>query len=168
MAKALVAYFSASGVTAKVSKKLTEAIGADLYEIKPEVPYTAEDLDWRNQESRSSLEMKDPESRPALADKDADIENHDVIFVGFPIWWYTAPRIINTFLETYDFLGKRIALFATSGGSDIGKTKEDMEKCYGFKGEIVDAKRFGDDPKELEAWVEEVIKDSLEEEVNFM
>ncbi len=168
MSRYLVAYFSASGVTEKLAKEICDLAEGDLYQIKPEVPYTEADLDWRNQESRSSIEMKDPEARPALADMDADIENHDVIFVGFPIWWYTAPRIINTFLEAYDFLGKRVALFATSGGSDIGKTKEDMEKCYGFQGEIVDAKRFGDDKKELEAWVEEVIKDSLEEEINFM
>lgn len=168
MSKYLVAYFSASGVTAKLAEKICELAKGDLYEIKPEIPYTAADLNWRDKESRSSLEMKDPESRPALADMDADVENHDIIFVGFPIWWYTAPRIINTFLEAYDFLGKRIALFATSGSSGIGNTKEDMEKCYGFQGEIVDARRFGDDRKELEAWVEEIIKDSLEEEINYL
>ena len=120
MSKKLVAYFSASGVTGSVAKKLAEAIEADIYEIKPKVPYTNADLNWNNSNSRSSVEMRDKSSRPELADRNAKIEGHDVIFLGFPIWWYVAPTIINTFLESYDFSGKTIILFATSGGSGFG------------------------------------------------
>ena len=119
---ALVAYFSASGNTAKAAKALAKAAGADLYEIKPAVPYTGADLNWMDKGSRSSVEMSDKNSRPALADTDAPVAEHDVIFLGFPIWWYTAPTIINTFLERYDFSGKTIVLFATSGGSSLGST----------------------------------------------
>ena len=121
MSSKLVAYFSASGVTGSVAKKLAEAAGADLYEIRPSVPYTSADLNWNNANSRSSVEMKDKSSRPALADKNAKLDGHDVIFLGFPIWWYVAPTIINTFLEAYDFTGKTIILFATSGGSGFGQ-----------------------------------------------
>ena len=121
MSKILVAYFSASGVTGTVAKKLAEATGADLYEIRPAVKYTSADLNWQNSNSRSSVEMKDKTSRPELADKNADISGHDVILLGFPIWWYVAPTIINTFLEAYDFSGKKIILFATSGGSGFGQ-----------------------------------------------
>ena len=119
---ALVAYFSASGTTAKAAKALAKAAGADLYEIKPAVPYTSADLNWMDKRSRSSVEMNDKHSRPALADTDAPIAGHDVIFLGFPIWWYVAPTIVNTFLESYDFTGKTIILFATSGGSGLGKS----------------------------------------------
>lgn len=119
---ALVAYFSVSGNTAKAAKALAKAAGADLYEIKPAVPYTGADLNWMDKRSRSSVEMNDRNSRPALADTDAPVAEHDVIFLGFPIWWYTAPTIINTFLERYDFSGKTIVLFATSGGSSLGST----------------------------------------------
>lgn len=119
---ALVAYFSASGNTAKAAKALAKAAGADLYEIKPAVPYTGADLNWMDKRSRSSVEMNDKNSRPTLADTDAPVAEHDVIFLGFPIWWYTAPTIINTFLERYDFSGKTIVLFATSGGSGLGST----------------------------------------------
>lgn len=119
---ALVAYFSASGNTAKAAKALAKAAGADLYEIKPAVPYTGADLNWMDKGSRSSVEMNDKNSRPALADTDAPVAEHDVIFLGFAIWWYTAPTIINTFLERYDFSGKTIVLFATSGGSGLGST----------------------------------------------
>lgn len=124
MSKKLVAYFSASGVTAAVAKTLAEAAGADLYEIKPETPYTKADLNWNYKQSRSSLEMNDPSFRPPMADKGADIAAYDVIFVGFPIWWYIAPTIVNTFLESYDFAGKTIVPFATSGSSGLGKTVE--------------------------------------------
>lgn len=127
MSKKLVAYFSASGVTANVAKTLAEAADADIYEIKPQVPYTKEDLNWMNKNSRSSIEMKDKVFRPAIADKNADIESYDVIFVGFPIWWYVAPTIINTFLESYDFSGKTIVLFATSGGSGFGNTVKELK-----------------------------------------
>ena len=119
---ALVAYFSASGTTAKAAKALAKAAGSDLYEIKPAIPYTRADLNWMDKDSRSSVEMSDKHSRPALADTDAPIAGHDVIFLGFPIWWYVAPTIVNTFLESYDFTGKTIILFATSGGSGLGKS----------------------------------------------
>ena len=125
--KSLVAYFSASGVTARAAKTLAEAAGADLYEIKPKTPYTKADLNWMDKNARSSIEMKDPSSRPELADENADIASYDVIFLGFPIWWYVAPTIINTFLEAYDFSGKTIILFATSSGSGLGKTVEKLK-----------------------------------------
>ena len=119
---ALVAYFSATGTTAKAAKVLAKAVGADLYEIKPAIPYTSADLNWMDKGSRSSVEMNDKQSRPAMTNTDAPIAGHDVIFLGFPIWWYVAPTIINTFLESYDFTGKTIVLFATSGGSGLGRS----------------------------------------------
>ena len=121
MSKKLVAYFSASGTTANVAKDLANAAGAELYEIKPAVPYSRADLNWQDKQSRSSVEMRDKSSRPALADTDADIADCETVFIGFPIWWYVAPTIINSFLEAYDFSGKKIVLFATSGGSGFGK-----------------------------------------------
>jgi len=127
MSKALVAYFSASGVTKKAAQALVETIGGDLYEIIPEVLYSEADLDWRNENSRSSLEMKDKSSRPAIVKTDANVKDYDVIFVGFPIWWYIAPTIINTFLESYDFSGKTIILFATAGSSGFGKTVDNLK-----------------------------------------
>ncbi|MDR0746816.1 MAG: NAD(P)H-dependent oxidoreductase [Helicobacteraceae bacterium] len=127
MGKKLVAYFSASGVTAALAKTLAEAAGADLYEIKPEAPYTKADLDWTDKKSRSTIEMQDPSFRPAIAGKDANIADYDVVFVGFPIWWYVAPTIINTFLESYDFSGKIIVPFATSGSSGLGETIEKLK-----------------------------------------
>ncbi len=126
MSKVLVAYFSASGVTAKAAKRLSEVLMADLFEIKPTVPYTEADLDWRNDKSRSSIEMKDPSSRPAIAEMLENMDEYDIIYLGFPIWWYIAPTIINTFLEQYDFTGKQIVTFATSGGSGMGKTNEKL------------------------------------------
>ncbi len=128
MSKKLIAYFSASGVTADVAARLAKVAGADLFEIKPEVPYTAADLDWTNKKSRSTIEMNDSASRPAIKEKLANMSDYDVIFVGFPIWWYVAPTIINTFLESYDFAGKTIVPFATSGGSGMGKTVAVLEK----------------------------------------
>lgn len=136
MSKTLVAYFSAGGATADAAKKLAKLTNGELYEIRPEVPYTKEDLNWQNQNSRSSLEMKHKDSRPALADKNADVAQSDTILLGFPIWWYTAPTIINTFLESYDFSGKRIILFATSGSSGFGKTSEDLKKSVSEKATI--------------------------------
>lgn len=127
MSKALVAYFSASGSTRKLANTLAEAVGADLYEIKPAVHYTVKDLDWNDKQSRSSVEMADINSRPELADTDAKIADYDTIFVGFPIWWYVAPHIINSFLEAYDFSGKTIVLFATSGGSGFGETLSQLK-----------------------------------------
>lgn len=119
---ALVAYFSASGTTAKAAKALANAVGGELYEIKPAVPYTNADLNWMDKNSRSSVEMNNIHSRPELADTDAPVAGRDIIFLGFPIWWYMAPTIINTFLEHYDFSGKTIVLFATSGGSGLGRS----------------------------------------------
>ncbi len=121
MSKKLVACFSASGVTASVAQKLAQAVGADVYEIRPSVPYTPADLNWNDKNSRSSVEMRDKSSRPKLADKSAKLDGVDTVFLGFPIWWYVAPTIINTFLESYDFSGKTIILFATSGGSGFGE-----------------------------------------------
>ena len=126
MSKLLVAYFSASGITARAAEKLAKAAGADLYEIKPAIPYTRKDLDWTDKKSRSTVEMKDKAFRPELADHDAPVGNYDTILLGFPVWWYTAPTIINTFLEAYDFTGKKIVLFATSGGSGLGRADQDL------------------------------------------
>lgn len=140
MSKKLVAYFSASGVTAKVADMLADAVGADIYEIRPEVPYTKADLNWMDKKSRSTIEMNDKSSRPALADKDAKVEQYDTIFLGFPIWWYRAPSIINTFLESYDFAGKKIILFATSGGSKFGKTVEELKVSVPDSCEIIEGK----------------------------
>ncbi len=127
MSKKLVAYFSASGTTAAKAKALAEAAGLDLYEIKPEKAYTKSDLNWMNPLSRSSKEMKKG-IKPALADTNANIADYDVIFVGFPIWWYVAPTIINSFLEAYDFSGKKVVLFATSGGSGFGKAVNSLQE----------------------------------------
>lgn len=125
--KKLVAYFSASGVTEALAKRLAEAIEADVYEIAPEVPYTQADFDWTNKQSRSSIEMADPASRPAIAGELPDVSGYDEVLIGFPIWWYVAPTIIDTFVEGVDLAGKKVALFATSGTSDMGKTQEVLE-----------------------------------------
>ena len=140
MSKKLVAYFSASGKTAKVADMLADAVGADIYEIRPEVPYTKADLNWMNKKSRSSVEMNDKAFRPAIADKNAKIDQYDTIFLGFPIWWYVAPTIINTFLEGYDFSGKKIILFATSGGSKFGKTVEELKVSVPASCQIVEGR----------------------------
>ena len=140
MSKKLVAYFSASGVTRKVAETLADAAGADLYEIKPQTPYTDADLNWLNKKSRSSVEMGDKLYRPAIADKDADVGAYDVVFVGFPIWWYVAPSIINTFLESYDFAGKTIVPFATSGSSGIGGTVANLKGSVAASATIADGK----------------------------
>ncbi len=141
MSKKLVAYFSASGVTAKVADTLAKAAGADLYEIKPAIPYTEADLDWRNKDSRSSVEMRDPASRPTIGSAAVDMSEYDTLFVGFPIWWYVAPTIINTFLESYDLSGKTIIPFATSGSSGMGKTNERLSpSCPGSK--LLDGRVF--------------------------
>lgn len=126
----LTAYFSASGVTKAKAKELAGVIGADLYEIIPQKAYTKADLDWTDKKSRSSLEMNDRAFRPALAETEHDFSSYDEIYIGFPIWWYTAPTIINTFLETFDFSGKKIVLFATSGGSGIDRAVRDLKKQY--------------------------------------
>ncbi|MCR4619917.1 MAG: NAD(P)H-dependent oxidoreductase [Paludibacteraceae bacterium] len=128
--KTLVAYFSASGVTKTVAKQLAEVAGADLFEITPAQLYTPADLDWTNKKSRSSVEMQDKSSRPAIASKLPNMKDYSVVYVGFPIWWYTAPTIINTFMESYDFKGKTVIPFATSGGSGITKACQDLKKSY--------------------------------------
>lgn len=134
MSNKLVAYFSATGTTAKAAEMLAETIGADIFEIEPKIPYTKADLDWTDLKSRSSMEMNDPASRPAIAVKRDNMADYDTIFVGFPIWWYVAPTIINTFLEGYDLTGKTIIPFATSGGSGMGKTNEKLlPSCKGAK-----------------------------------
>lgn len=141
MSKKIVAYFSASGTTAKVAKNLANAAGAELYEIKPAVPYSRADLNWQDKHSRSSVEMRDKSSRPELADTDANIAEYETVFIGFPIWWYIAPTIINTFLEAYDFSGRKIVLFATSGGSGFGKAVASLQpsapKATIIEGEIL-------------------------------
>ena len=136
MSKALVAYFSASGVTADAAKKIAEIANAAIYEIRPKVPYTQADLNWQDQNSRSSIEMKDKSSRPKMADKNAPVADCDVLFLGFPIWWYTAPTIINTFLESYDFSGKRMILFATSGSSGFGNALSDLKASVNSAGTL--------------------------------
>ena len=153
MGKKLVAYFSASGVTASVAKHLSEAIEADIFEIKPVTPYTQKDLDWNNDNSRTTLEMHDPASRPEIAEKISNVEQYDKIFLGFPIWWYTAPHIINTFLEAYDFSGKKIILFATSGGSTLNGIAGKLRKSCS-DAEIVEGKMLNWNPskEELRDW----------------
>ena len=140
MSKKLVAYFSASGVTAKVADMLADAVGADIHEIRPKVPYTKADLNWMNKKSRSSIEMADKTIRPEIAESNVKIENYDVIFLGFPIWWYVAPTIINTFLESADFSGKKVILFATSGGSMFGKTVEELKISVHDSCEVIEGK----------------------------
>ena len=154
--KSLVTYFSASGVTKKVAEKLAEAAGADLFEIKPEVAYTEADLNWMDKKSRSSIEMNDKSFRPAIAEKCNNMADYDVVYVGFPIWWYVAPTIINTFLESYDFSGKTIVLFATSGGSGFGDTVK------GLRGSVSDTTVI----KEGKLFNSEVSKDKLVSWVN--
>ena len=142
MSKKLVTYFSASGVTKAVAEKLAQTLGSDVFEIAPKVLYTAADLDWRDKTSRSTVEMNDLSYRPEMAEGDVDISAYDTVYVGFPIWWYIAPTIINTFLEKYDWNGKKIVLFATSGGSGWGKTVEKLEdSCKGAQ--IVEGKIVG-------------------------
>lgn len=155
MNKTLVAYFSASGVTAKLAKTLSETIGADLYEIQPAIPYTSADLDWTNKKSRSSIEMEDKSFRPAITGKVESMAQYDRIFVGFPIWWYVAPTIINTFLEQYDLTGKKVIPFATSGMSGMGNTNAELrDSCKGA--DLREGKRFSTKTKasELKSWAE--------------
>ena len=152
--KVLVAYFSASGVTEGVAKQLAEVTGGDLHKIQPEQPYTDADLDWRDKQSRSSVEMQDKNSRPAITNKLTNMQDYDKVYVGFPIWWYTCPTIINTFMESYDFKGKTVIPFATSGGSNIKKASEDLKAAYPDvnwkEGKLLNRAS----KKELESWVE--------------
>lgn len=159
MNKKLVAYFSAGGVTAKLAETLADAINADLHEIRPAVPYSEADLDWTNKKSRSSVEMNDKSFRPAIADHINDMAQYDTIYVGFPIWWYVAPTIINTFLESYDLTGKTVVPFATSGGSGMGNTNQGLAaSCKGAV--LAEGRRFAASAAadELRVWAEQAIK----------
>ena len=154
MSKKLVAYFSASGVTEAAAERLAKAAGADLFEIEPAVPYTNADLDWTNKRSRSSVEMNDPASRPEIAQRLDNIEQYDTIFLGFPIWWYVAPTIINTFLESYDFSNKTIIPFATSGGSGFGKTVDVLKPLCAKSAQWLPGKMLNRvSEKELTDWL---------------
>lgn len=155
MSKKLIAYFSCSGVTKSVAENLAEVTNGDIYEIMPKEAYTNADLDWMDKSSRSTLESKNNLSRPEIAGKVENMEDYDVIFLGFPIWWYVAPKIINTFLESYDFSGKTIVAFCTSGGSGMGKTLEDLKPSCSDSTKWIEGKRFrGNASKEeLETWV---------------
>lgn len=155
MSKALVTYFSATGTTARVAQKLAEAINATLFEIEPQERYTSADLNWNDAASRTSKEKDDPAMRPAIAKKVADIDAYDTIFVGFPIWWYVAPNIVNTFLESYDLSGKTVVPFATSGGSSMGRTNDVLApSCPGAK--LKQGRRFASNASagELKTWAE--------------
>lgn len=157
MSKKLVVYFSASGVTEKLAKRLANVVGADIFEIKPKKPYTAADLDWTNKKSRSSVEMSDKSFRPAIAEKLDNIAEYDTIYVGFPIWWYVAPTIINTFLEQHELTGKTIIPFATSGTSLMGKTNSELApSCRGAI--LKEGKRFDAtaDEAELKKWADSI------------
>ena len=155
--KSLVAYFSASGTTKKVAVSLAKAAEADLFEITPKVPYTSVDLNWMDKKSRTSLEMADKNSRPEIVRKSLDASKYDVIFLGFPIWWYVAPTIINTFLESYDFSGKKIILFATSGGSSFGQAVKFLQpsapKAIIKEGKLLNGNLS---PATLSAWVKSI------------
>ena len=155
MSKKLVAFFSASGTTKKVAEMIAEEAKADLFEIEPKVPYTKADLDWMNKKSRSSVEMSDKKYRPEIMKKEMDMSSYDEILLGFPIWWYVAPNIINTFLESYDLSGKTVVPFATSGGSGMGKTNEKLApSCPGAK--LLHGKVFNSysSKADFSAWVE--------------
>lgn len=155
MKKTLIAYFSASGVTRKVAENMAKAIGADLFEIEPAVKYTRADLNWMDKKSRSTLEMQDRSCRPAIA-KTADISPYDVVLVGFPVWWYREPSIIDTFMESADFTGKTVVPFCTSGGSGLGESAENMQAlAKGAK--VVNGKRFqaSASADELRSWAEQ-------------
>ncbi len=153
--KRLVAYFSASGMTRRTAEKLAEAAGADLFEICPEVPYTEADLNWMDKKSRSTAEMKDQNSRPAIKGIVENMEQYETVFLGFPIWWYEAPRIISTFLEQYDFSGKQIVLFCTSGGSGLGDTESKLKPLCSKTARWLPGKRLnaGDSVDTLKEWV---------------
>lgn len=156
MGKKLVAYFSAGGTTRKVAEMIAQTAEADLYEIMPKQPYTSDDLNWMDKKSRSSVEMSDKKYRPEIADTDAQIDGYDTIFLGFPIWWYVAPTIINTFLESYDFSGKKIILFATSGGSGFGNTVSEL-KPSAPDAKIVEGKILNKDTKqEIAEWIKSI------------
>ena len=155
MSRILVAYFSATGTTARAARGIAEALGADMYEIEPAQPYTSADLDWHDRKSRSSVEMDDEMCRPAIAGAVCDVSAYDAVFVGFPVWWYVEPRIIDTFLESHDFSGKTIVPFATSGGSGLGRAPQRMQKIAAgstvVEGRLLNGRQSADD---LRAWAE--------------
>ena len=157
MSKSLVAYFSASGVTKKAAQRLAKVAGTDLFEIRPAIPYTSADLNWMDKKSRSSVEMNDSTSRPEIAEQVTNMSYYDTVFIGFPIWWYVAPRIINTFVESYDFSGKTVVPFATSGGSGMGKTEETLRtlcpNAIWKKGEMLN--HVSD--TELKKWLDDIL-----------
>ena len=156
MSRTLVAYFSASGVTAEVAKEISEITGGDLFEIRPVKPYTTADLDWTNKDSRTTIEMQDDTFRPQIAEKIKNIEQYDTIFLGFPIWWYVAPHIINTFLESYDFTGKTVRPFFTSGGSGSGQTDENLHKSAS-KAIWRPAKRlYSNNTERIQNWINDI------------
>ena len=159
MSKKLVAYFSASGVTAKVASLLTDAVGADIHEIRPKFPYSKADLNWMDKKSRSSIEMNNKAFRPEIEHSDLKMDAYEVVFLGFPIWWYVAPTIINTFLESYDFAGKKIILFATSGSSGFGKTVEELKVSVPASCEIIEGKLLNGKQTipTIRAWTESLI-----------
>ncbi|HIW41065.1 MAG TPA: NAD(P)H-dependent oxidoreductase [Candidatus Mediterraneibacter vanvlietii] len=152
--KILIAYFSASGVTARVAKEMADAISADLYEIRPEQPYTSADLNWMNKMSRSSIEMNDPACRPAIAEPAEHMAKYETILIGFPVWWYVEPRIVDTFLESYDFSGKTMIPFATSGGSGIEKAEKSLQAhcpdAFWKKGKLLNGSGAA-------AWIKDVL-----------
>ena len=158
MSKALVAYFSASGVTKRVAENLSKAAGADLFEIVPEQKYTDADLNWQNKQSRSSVEMKDRSCRPAINCKIEDISQYSHVFVGFPVWWYREPSIIDTFMESYDWNGITVIPFCTSGGSGLGDAGKNMQ-ALGKGAKVIDGKRLSGNvsKEELKAWVDQVL-----------
>jgi len=152
----LVAYFSATGTTKRVAQNLAKVTGADIYEIKPLKPYTSADLNWHDSNSRSSVEMNDPKSRPELVSDNFSIDNYDTIYLGFPIWWGTAPKVVHTFLEKYDFSGKKVIIFATSGSSGLGDTANNLKSSVSTSTKIVEGKVLNGNPSvnELKQWVE--------------
>ena len=151
----LVAYFSVTGNTKKVAQNLAKATGADIYEIKPEKPYTSADLNWHDSNSRTSVEMNNPKSRPEIVEDNFSVDNYDTIYLGFPIWWGTAPKIVHTFLEKYDFSGKKIIIFATSGSSGFGNTADNLKSSVSTSTKIVEGKVLNGNPsvEELKTWV---------------
>lgn len=153
--KSLVVYFSCSGVTKKVAEKIAEISNSDLFEIEPKEPYTDADLDWRNKKSRSSIEMEDLSSRPKIENKVEEMEKYETIYLEFPIWWYIAPTIINTFLEQYDLSNKTIITFCTSGGSEFGNTLSELKKSTSDTTKWIEGKRFSSyvSKQDLESWI---------------
>ena len=158
MSKKLVTFFSASGVTARLAKTIAQAADAELYEIRPAQPYTSADLNWMDRKSRSTLEMKDENCRPALADAAAPVAEADVVFVGFPIWWGREPSVVDTFLEAYDFTGKTVVVYATSGGSGMGKTASRVQGILGKGARVVDGKvlRASSSVQSIEKWLKDL------------